>query len=131
MSRADESYDVYDNTSNNSGGGSGLTAPMPGSTVPVIATGRPTQGVINKGPYLVTAQAGVQTPGPALVVTEGNVRVHALSTNTRPVTVSVGRDTRGGELSPDREVIFPATNLSQIYMTPQVNGEGVEFTVKE
>jgi hypothetical protein len=132
MSRADESYDVFDNTSNNGGsGGSVISSPIPGSTVAVVPAGRPSEGVINKGPYVVTANAGVPTPGPGLVVLNGTVRIHALSTNTKTVKVSQGRDSIGAELSADREVIFPAINLSQVFVTTQVNGEGVEITVKE
>jgi hypothetical protein len=132
MSRADESYDVFDNTSNNGGsGGSVISSPIPGSTVAVVPAGRPSEGVINKGPYVVTANAGVQTPGPGLVVLNGRVRVHALSTNTKPVKVSQGRDSIGAELSPIAKLFFPQSICRRFYMTTQVNGEGVEITVKE
>lgn len=128
--RADQAEDVFDNTNN--GGGSTMSAPIPGTAVPVIATKRGASGgVINQGPYIVTAKANKQANGPGLQVSTGIVRVHAFSTNTKPVKVANGRDSIGAEFSPDTERLFPCTSMSQIFMTPIVDDEGIEISVKE
>jgi len=62
------------------------------------------------------------------------VRVRALPDNTKPVCVAddpgKALSNTGEVIAANTEIFYPLANLAQLFVAVQVNGEGVQITLK-